>query len=80
MMADQRRQRPPQHPRINIDGVARIGGERHIALIQKGEVEVEDRLLGADCRDDLAAGVERHVEAAYVEVAQRLAEVGAPAV
>ena len=38
-----------------VDGVAGVGGERVVARVQEGEVEVEDRLLGADRRDDLAA-------------------------
>ena len=61
----------PGEPRpAGVDGVAGVGRERVVARVQEGEVEVEDRLLGADRRDDLALGVERHVEAPLVEVAR----------
>ena len=33
-----------------VDGVAGVGRERVVAGVQEGEVEVEDRLLGADRR------------------------------
>ncbi len=38
-----------------VDGVAGVGGERVVAGVEEGEVEVEDRLLGADRGDDLAS-------------------------
>jgi hypothetical protein len=63
-----------------VDGVAGVGGQRVVARVQEGEVEIEDRLLGADRRDDLAVGVEVDVEAAEVEVVDRVAEVLAAAV
>ena len=63
-----------------IDGVAGICCERIVAGIQEREVEIEDRLLGADRGDDLRVGIERYVEAARVEVAHRGAEVRAAAV
>ena len=76
----QHRLRPGQPRAGGVDRIARVGGERVIAGVEEREVQVEDRLLRADRRDDLALGVELDVEAPLVKVAHRFTEVRAPAV
>ena len=63
-----------------VDRVAGIGRQRVVAGIEEREIQVEDRLLRPDRRDDLALTVERDVEPALVEIAHRAAEVLAAAV
>ena len=63
-----------------VHRIAGVGGQRDVARVQEGQVEVEDALLGPQGGDDLALLVDLDVEAPCVEVAERLAELGAAAV
>ena len=76
----QHRLRARQHRPARIDGVARIRGERHALGVEKGEVEVEDALLGTERGHDLGLGVELDAEAGRVEARDGLSELGSPAV
>ena len=72
------RARQPRPARVHR--IAGIRGQGVVARVQEGQVEVEDRLLGADRGHDLALGVQAHVEAPLIEVAHGGAEVLAPTV
>ena len=58
-----------------VHGVARVGRQRCVALVEEGDVEVEDRLLGANGRDYLGLRIDLHAEAPPVERRHRLAEL-----
>ena len=60
-----------------VNRIARVSRERVVAWVKERKVEVEDRLLGPDRRDDLVLGIELDVEAALVEIPHGASEVRA---
>src|SRR5207244_4645186 len=63
-----------------VHGVAGVRRQGEVAAVEEGEADVEDRLLGANRRHDLALGIEAHVEASLVEVTYRASAVCTAAV
>ncbi len=61
---------------VDVDGVAGIGNEDHVALIERGEAEVGDAFFGADGDDGFRVGVEGDVVALRVPVADGAAQAG----
>ena len=60
----------------DVDGIAGIGDGDGVLIVEHGEAEVGDALLGADGDDGFGFGIEVDVVAALVPVADGLAQAG----
>ena len=59
---------------IDMDGIAGVGDEDGVLLVERGEAEVSDALLGADSDDGLGIGIELDAVATLVPVGDCLAQ------
>ena len=60
---------------VHVDGIGGVGREHDVAGIQHGEAQMGEPLLGTDGGNGLRFGIEMHVVAAGVEIADGLAQI-----
>ena len=61
-----------------MDGIAGVGDEDGVLVVERGEAEMRDAFLGADGDDGLGVGIELDAVAALIPVADGLAQARNP--